>query len=427
MSRSHATDPLLARDAAVMWHPYTQHALGEPPLPVASAHGAWLNLTDGRRLLDALSSWWVTLHGHAHPALVAALSAQAARLEHVLFAGCTHEPAVHLGERLVALANAGGANVERVFYSDNGSTAVEVALKIAFQAAQQRGETGRTRFLALHGAYHGDTFGAMAVGEPEGFHGVFRPLLAPVDFIRPDDLATLNWTLETRGHEYAAMIVEPLVQGAAGMRMYSAAFLAEAARLCRGRGVALIADEVFTGFGRTGTMFAFEQAGVSPDLICLSKGLTGGMLPLAATLATRSLFECFQGERVDRAFLHGHSFMANPLACAVANASLDLLLEPAAVARRAELADLTRRHVNAVRSHRGLKNPRSLGLIGAADLRQDGGGYGSNASRRLRGEAATRGVLLRPLGDVLYAVPPYCVTDEELATIWRVLGEIAAG
>jgi adenosylmethionine-8-amino-7-oxononanoate aminotransferase len=426
MSRSHPTDPLLARDAAVMWHPYTQHALGEPPLPVASAHGAWLNLTDGRRLLDAVSSWWVNLHGHGHPALVSALSAQAARLEHVLFAGCTHEPAVHLGERLIALANAGGANVERVFYSDNGSTAVEVALKIAFQAAQQRGETGRTRFLALHGAYHGDTFGAMAVGEPEGFHSVFRPLLAPVDFIRPDDLATLNWTLETRGHEYAAMIVEPLVQGAAGMRMYSAGFLAEAARLCRGRGVALIADEVFTGFGRTGTMFAFEQAGVSPDLICLSKGLTAGMLPLAATLATRALFECFQGEGVDRAFLHGHSFMANPLACAVANASLDLLLEPAAIARRAELAEQTRRHVAALRSHRGLKNPRSLGLIGAADLRNGTGAYGSSASRRLRAEAATRGVLLRPLGDVLYAVPPYCVTDEELATIWRVLGEIAA-
>ena len=414
---------LITRDAAVLWHPYTQHALGEWPLAVDSARGAWLTLADGRRLLDAISSWWVNLHGHGHPAIVRTLAEQAARLEHVLFAGCTHEPAVRLGERLVALANAGGAKLERVFYSDNGSTAVEVALKMAYQAAQQRGETARTRFLALRGAFHGDTLGAMAVGEPAGFHGVFRPLLAPVDFVRPDDLADLERALETRGGEYAALIVEPLVQGAAGMRMHSSAFLSAAARLCGVHGVLLVVDEVFTGFGRTGTIFAFEQARIAPDFLCLSKGLTAGCLPLAATLTTRAVFECFQGRGIDRAFLHGHSFMANPLACAVANTSLDLLLDPVATARRAVLAERTRIHVAELSAHPALVRPRHLGLIGAADLRA-GGAYGGDTSRHLRRAAAARGVLLRPLGDVLYAVPPYCVTDDELATIYRVLSEI---
>ena len=415
---------LAERDAAVVWHPYTQHGAAAPPIAVAGAHGAWLTLADGRRVLDAVSSWWVNLHGHGHPKIVEAIRAQAASLEHVIFAGFTHEPAVRLAERLVGWARAAGSPATRAFYSDDGSTAVEVALKMAFQAAQQRGETRRTRFIALRGAYHGDTLGAMAVGEPDGFHPLFRSLLPSVDFVAPDDLPALEALLAARPGEHAALIVEPMVQGAAGMRFHSAAWLRAAFARCQADGLLCIADEVFTGFGRTGAMFAFEHAGVAPDLVCVSKGITGGFLPLAVTLASERVFEAFWGDDIGRAFLHGHSYTANPIACAAALASLDLLESPEVAARHAAIVRETAAHIEALRTHPGLREARALGTIGAVDL-ADAEGYGGARSVALRAAALDRGVLLRPLGGTLYAVPPYCTSSEELSQIYRVMGELA--
>jgi adenosylmethionine-8-amino-7-oxononanoate aminotransferase len=414
------TDALALRDAAVVWHPFTQHATSGPPLGVLRGEGAWLTLDDGRRVLDAVSSWWVNLHGHGHPNIVEAIRAQAATLEHVIFAGFTHAPAVRLAERLVGLARRAGAPSTRAFYSDNGSTAVEVALKMAFQAAIQRGGTRCDRFLAVRGAYHGDTLGAMAVGEPEGFHPLFRTLLPKVDFVPTEDLDALDRLLAEHPGRHAAMIVEPMVQGASGMRFHSAAWLRGVFERCRAAGVTFIADEVFTGFGRTGPTFAFEHAGIAPDLICLSKGLTGGFLPLAVTLASDAIFEAFLYPDIERAFLHGHSYTANPVACAAALASLDLYEAPACVARRAEIARETAAHIHALDGQPGFRNARALGTLGAVELNVPAT-YGGADSVAIRAAALDLGVLLRPLGATLYALPPYCVSTDELAAIYAAL------
>ncbi len=423
-----SSDSLPARDAAVLWHPYTQHATEGEALPVVSASGAWLTLADGRRLLDAVSSWWVTLHGHGQPEIAAAIAAQARELEQVIFAGFTHAPAVALAEGLAADARALGMAAPRIFYSDDGSTAVEVALKIAFQFFQQRGETRRRRFIALHGAYHGDTLGAMAVGEPEGFHAFFRPLLPPVDFVPPDDLAALDRLLKERPGEHAAFIFEPLLQGAGGMRIHSAEFLAAAVERCRAAAIFCIADEVFTGFHRTGPRFACEAARVAPDLLCLSKGVTGGFLPLGVTVAAGALYEAFLHPDKARAFLHGHSFTGSPLACAAALKSREILERPETRARLAAIGERTRDRVARLGGHPRVAHARALGTVGAIDLKPptgDAGGYFSALGSKLRAAALARGVLLRPLGNTLYAVPPYCVTDDELDRIYEVMGELA--
>ncbi len=372
------------------WHPYTQHGIDPEPLRVASARGAWLELEDGRRVLDAISSWWCNVHGHGHPRLVRALAEQAERLDHVLFAGCTHKPAERLAAELTRRSG-----LDRCFYSDNGSTAVEVALKMAYLAWQRRGERGRTRFLALEGGYHGDTFGAMSVGDPNPFFEELSPLLFQVSRIDQEGLGE-----EIARGDVAALIVEPIVQGAAGMRPVPAPFLREARRLCTAHGVLLIADEVMTGFGRTGTLFACEQAGVVPDLMCLAKGLTGGMMPLAATLATEEIYAAFLSTDRARALFHGHTFTANPLACAVALASLDLILENDVPARFRAIGE---------RIAGGLPTEsRRFGGIVAVG----GGGYLSDALRNVCRERAPD-LLLRPLGSVLYAMPPACTTMEE--------------
>ncbi len=400
------------RDRKVVWHPYTQHGLGLPLLPVVRAEGAWLHLEDGRRILDAISSWWVNLHGHGHPALARALAGQARELDHVLRAGATHEPAVLLAETLVAAVQARGTSLSRVFYSDDGSTAVEVALKMAWQWGLQTGRTP-SRFLALEGGYHGDTLGAMAVGAHSGMHEPFAPLLPPVDFVPPGDVPALEAALAAGGH--AAMILEPMVQGTAGMRMHSADYLRDVQRLCRQHGVLLILDEVFSGFYRTGPCFAFEHAGVSPDLLCLSKGLTGGTLPLAVTLSTESVYEAFLSTDRRRAFLHGHSYTGNPIGCAVALASWALLHEAGAAEARERIASRTRAHVAQL-------GGRSLGTIGAVDL--TAGDYFSDLALRLQRAALERGVLLRPLGPVLYSVPPYCTTEAEVDLIYEVVAAL---
>ncbi len=406
---------LRRRDRSVTWHPYTQHGLEDDPLPVRSAQAATLVLEDGREVLDAISSWWTSLHGHGRPELVEALRAQASRLDHVLFAGATHEPAVALAERLVALAPPGLA---RVFYSDDGSTAVEVALKIALQAHARRGKPQRRVFVALEHGYHGDTFGAMAVGDPNPFFRAFEPLLFRVERCAAEPEA-LERVLDGLGEQAAGVIVEPLVQGAGGMRMHTTEFLRAARAFCTRRSIPLVADEVMTGFGRTGELFGCAKAGISPDLLCVAKGLTGGLFPLSATLASQELFDAFLSNDRSHALFHGHSFTANPIGCAVALASLELVERERVPARLEHIGATIERELRAhLPPGAPVADLRRTGGIVAFDLVGDAG-YLARDQRILRARAVELGVLLRPLGNVVYAMPPACTTDEECVRIAR--------
>src|SRR5688572_27291072 len=352
-------EDLTSRDLASIWHPYTQMKTAPAPLPIVRGEGVYLYTEDGRKILDGISSWWVNIHGHAHPVLNAALAAQAQRLEHVMFAGCTHPPAVELAERLVTLLPDG---LTRVFYSDNGSTAVEVALKMALQYWRNRGEA-RTGFVGLHHAYHGDTVGAMSISAASVFTAAFETMLFPID--RVDSAMALEAHLQAHPQEVAAVIIEPMIQGAGGMIMWPAEFLAACRRLCDEHDTLLIADEVFTGFGRTGTMFACEHAGISPDIICLSKALTAGYLPLAATVSTERLYEAFLSDDRSRTFFHGHSFTANPLACAVAIASLELFTNGAVLERVRRLEAQLKAGLAPLRERAHVADVRVLGGVAA--------------------------------------------------------------
>ena len=412
---------LVTRDARALWHPYTQHGVEREPLAVARARGAWLELEDGRKLIDAISSWWSCLHGHSEPALVEALLRQARTLDHVLFAGATHEPAVRLAEELLAVAPAG---LTRVFFSDDGSTAVEVALKMVAQRWVHAGEPERTVFVALEGAYHGDTFGAMSAGDPSPFFEAYAPFCFEVRHVATR-AERLVGALDELGARAAGVIVEPLVQGAAGMRLHDAAFLRAARAACSERGLPLIADEVMTGFGRTGALFACLKAGIEPDLLCLAKALTGGMLPLAATLAKEEIYAAFLHDERSHFFPHGHTFTANPIACAVASASLALCRERDVPRRLDAIGARIERGLEGVRS--SVRELRRIGGIVALELRpRDGNaGYLAREALELRAAAVERGVLLRPLGNVLYAMPPACVSDEECDRIAAVMAELA--
>jgi len=424
---------LLGADARVCWHPFTQAATAPPPLPVVRASGAWLELADGRRIFDGLSSWWSTLHGHAHPGIVKAIADQAATLDHVLFAGCTHPPGVRLAERLVELAPAG---MRRVFYSDDGSTAVEVALKMAFQLHLNRGEPERRRFLCLEGGYHGDTIGAMSAGDPGVFGEPFAPLLFEVDRLRPplthgragegarsidEALAEVDHRLASEPH--AAVVIEPMIQGAAGMRMMPVDFLSGLRECCTAHGALLIADEVMTGFGRTGRMFALEHAGVTADLVCLSKGISGGALPLAATLAPESIYEAFLDEDMRRGFLHGHTYTANPIACAAGLASLDLL-EAGGLARAESIERFYASRLPSLAGHDAVDHVRWLGTIGVVELAGGSAGYYNPVGRCVQEAMLERGYLVRPLGPVVYTMPPLCATDAELGELYDALEEV---
>ena len=426
---------LARRDARHVWHPYTQHLLEGEPLAVVAARDATLVLDDGRELIDAISSWWTCLHGHGRPELIAAMSVQAETLDHVLFAGATHEPAVALAEALVAAAPRG---LSRVFYSDDGSTAVEVALKIAYQSWVAAGQPQRTVFVALAGGYHGDTFGAMAAGDPDPFFSAYAPLLFAVRRAEVS-VDAVRAALVELGDRAAGVILEPLVQGAGGMRMHGPEFVRAVRALCDEHRVPLIADEVMTGFGRTGALFACDRTGVTPDLLCLAKGLTGGLLPLAATLATERLYEAFLSEDRGRMFFHGHSFTGHPIGCAVARASLALCRRedtPArleSLGRKLELSLRARlRFANGPAAAVALASVRRTGGIVALDVPAGVGGSGAGAgylSQRalaLRRAAIERGVLLRPLGDVLYAMPPACTTEAQAEHIATVMAELAA-
>jgi len=420
---------LVARDARHCWHPYTQHASEPEPMIVASAKDAVLTLEDGRELIDAISSWWTSLHGHGPTELLEAMATQAATLDHVLFAGTTHEPAVRLAEQLIEIAPEGLA---RVFYSDNGSTAVEVALKMAYQGHVHAGQPQRSVFVALTGGYHGDTFGAMSVSDPDPFFTAYEPLLFECRRVPPDG-AALREMLADLGERAAGVIVEPLVQGAAGMVMHGPEFLRDARAACDAAGIPLIADEVMTGFGRTGSLFACEQAGIAPDIMCMAKGLTGGLMPMSATLATERIFEAFLAPERGRAFFHGHSFTAHPIGCAVALASLEKTLRedvPNA------LDKIGKKIENGLRARLRVADPdhaltsevRRTGGIVAVDLtlpEGSPGGYLADLAPKLRAEAVARGVLLRPLGNVLYAIPPACTTEEQCERIATVMAELA--
>jgi adenosylmethionine-8-amino-7-oxononanoate aminotransferase len=396
-------------DRQYLWHPYTQHALAPAPIPIARAEGAVLIDVDGREIIDAISSWWVTLHGHAQPEIAEAIGRQARVLEQVIFAGYTHEPAAALA---AALAERLPRGLTRVFFSDNGSTAVEVAIKIALQYWQNRGQP-RARIVALEHAYHGDTFGAMSASARGLFTEPFSPFL--FDVVRLSETAITETAIDER---LAAVIVEPLLQGAGGMRMWSEATLRTIRELTAAHGVLLIADEVLTGFGRTGPLFACEKAGVIPDIICLSKGLTGGFLPLGATAAREEVFEAFLSTDRRHTLFHGHSFTANPIACAAAQASL-ALLNDASAARRVAIERAHRSHLAKIATHPCVTAPRVLGTVAAFNL--GGVGYLDPVGADLSHFALERGVLLRPLGDVVYVLPPYCTTDAQLDQIYGVI------
>lgn len=385
------------------------------PVPILRAEGVWLYTEDGRRILDGISSWWVNIHGHSHPKLNAALAAQARELEHVVFAGCTHRPAVELAERLIRILPAGLA---RVFYSDNGSTAVEVALKLALQYWRNLGQPNRATFITLHNAYHGDTAGAMSASEDSVFTRAFSTMMFPVDRVR--GLEEMEQRLRDSSDSIAAVLIEPMLQGAGGMIVWPAEFVEGVRRLCDQYKTLMIADEVLTGFGRTGKMFACEHASVTPDIICLSKGLTAGYLPLGVTAATSGIYDAFLSADRTKTFFHGHSYTANPLACSVAIASLDLFRDEPVLANVVRLEQQLRDGFEALRP---LGNVRVIGGVAAVALESDKPGYLDGIGPRLAAAFLQRGLLLRPLGNVVYFMPPYCITESE--TAWA-LEQIAA-
>ena len=449
---SDAADCWRARDLAVLWHPCTQmreHPDTLPLLPVARGEGVWLIGHDGSRTLDAISSWWTNIHGHCEPRIAEAIARQARTLEHVILAGVSHAPAVELAERLLAMAprQPGRAPLSKVFYADNGSAGVEVALKMAFHWFHNQGErdgsdSRRTKFIALENGYHGETIGALSVGDIPLYRRVYAPLLveclfapSPDAYAAPEGVSAqaqaeqaadaLAHLLDRHAGEVCALILEPRVQCAGGMRMHDPVYLKCVRDLCDVHGVFLIADEIAVGFGRTGPMFASEDSGVMPDLLCLSKGLTGGALPLSAVLATQVLYDGFLDDSRDRAFLHSHSYTGNPLACAAALASLDIFASDDVLARNRDTSEKMRRLAAGIGTHRHVADTRQAGMIVAFELTRDGDkrtpfDAALRIGLRAYRAALTRGVLLRPLGDVLYWMPPYCIDDAQLQLLAEV-------
>ncbi|MDA8230989.1 MAG: adenosylmethionine--8-amino-7-oxononanoate transaminase [Magnetospirillum sp.] len=433
-----AFDDLRADDLRHVWHPFTQAATAPPPIVAVAARGATIWDADGKDYLDLVSSWWVNLHGHAHPAIARAVAEQAGELEQVIFADFTHEPAIRLAKRIADLLP---GDLGRVFYSDNGSTAVEVALKMAHQYWRNLGEE-RTVYVAFEGGYHGDTVGAMSAGRSSGFFRAWHDLLFPVE-IAPfpatwdgDEeveakearaLAAFDALLAERRGQVAAVLIEPLVQGASGMRMCRPEFLRALETRVRAAGTLLILDEVMTGFGRTGALFACLKAGIQPDLVCLSKGLTGGFLPMSITVAREPIWQAFLGHDIGRAFLHGHSYTANPLGCAAGLASLDLLLAPECQSRIAAIEAVHRSRLAQFSGRADIARPRLCGTIAAIDFAEGDEGYGASASARLKRTFLDRGLLLRPLSNALYLLPPYCVEDAELHRAWDVIVDVLDG
>jgi adenosylmethionine-8-amino-7-oxononanoate aminotransferase len=435
----------VARDLAHVWHPCTQMKDHEhlPLVPIRRGNGAWLEDFEGRRYLDAISSWWVNLFGHANPRINAAIAAQLEELEHVILAGFTHEPVIALSEALTAVAPAG---LTRCFYADNGSSAVEVAVKMSFHFWRNVGRTAKKRFITLSNSYHGETLGALAVGNVALYKDTYGPLLMDVITVPSPDcyereageswaahsqrkFALMEAALAKHAHEVAAVIVEPLVQCAGNMRMYDPVYLKLLREACDRHGVHLIADEIAVGFGRTGTMFACEQAGVRPDFLCLSKGLTAGYLPLSAVLTTDAIYLAFYDEYVKlNAFLHSHSFTGNPLACAAARACLSIFREDNVLARNRTLAAHMGERAREFEAHPHVAEVRQHGMIVAIELARDKATREPYPWQERRGLKVYRhglanGALLRPVGNVVYFMPPYVITPDEIDLMVRVARE----
>ena len=416
-------ETIVALDKRFVWHPYTamdRYIAETDPLVIARAEGSRMFDVEGRSYIDANASWWVALLGHRHPRLMRVLREQSERMCHVAMAGIAHEPGARLGEELCAAAPAG---LEHVFYSDDGSTAVEVALKLAVQFWHNAGASGRTRFVALDGAFHGDTLGATGLGGVEVFRRPFGGVVldcvhAPLPGQTPDDeryaqaFAAIRTLIEKEAHTLAAVVLEPVVQGAAGMRCYAPEYLRAVRELCDRHDVLLIVDEVFTGYGRTGTMWACEHAGIAPDILCTAKGFCGGVLPMAATLTTARVFDGFRGA-ADRAFYYGHTFCGHPLGAAIAREVLAIYRDEEVVAGVAERHARIEATFRALGELEGVKAWRSIGMIGALDLASDGG-YLGGGGWRIYDEALKRGAYLRPLGDTVYVAPPLNIPLAEL-------------
>ncbi len=416
---------LSERDQAVIWHPYTQMKLAAPPVPIVRGEGAYLFDEAGNRYLDAVSSWWVTLHGHAHPYIAQKVFEQLQVLEHVIFAGFTHPKAVELAERLMALLP---GQQQRVFYSDNGSTAVEVGLKMAFQYWHNQGKP-RPRILALENAYHGDTFGAMSASARSAFTAPFNAMLFEVDFIplptadNIDDLKQ-KLTVLLSEKQHAAFIFEPLVQGAGGMLMYEAAYLDELIALCQQQDVLTIADEVMTGFGRTGKLFACQHLQRTPDIFCLSKGITGGTMAFGATSCTQRIYDAFLSDDKTKTFFHGHSYTGNPVACAAALASLDLIEQPAFEENLQRISAQHRQFRQRIAAKPFVKDCRCTGTILALEFQtQATYSYFSSLRDDLYTYFLEKKIICRPLGNVIYLIPPYCITNEELQYLYDTMDE----
>lgn len=415
---------MLVEDSPI-WRPFTQHALQPGAFEIARGEGAWLTATDGTRFLDAISSWWVITHGHRQPEIMAAIRAQTEKLDQLIFAGFTHEPAEKLARRLVALTPPG---LDHVFYSDSGSTAVEVAIKMALGYWRHRGEA-RNRIIALEHSYHGDTVGTMSAGARSVFNAPYEPLLFDVARLPFPEKGAEQETLDALESACragaAALIVEPLVLGAGGMLIYDAATLKEMRRICSQYGVLFIADEVMTGFGRTGTFFACEQAGIVPDIACYSKGLTGGAVPLAVTLCSHEIFQAHYAPDRARAFFHSSSFMANPIGCAAALANLDVWEKTDARARVDALCVLQAERVGRFQKDARFSDVRRLGTITAMELAIGETDYTATIGLDLIRFFNARGLVLRPLGATIYVLPPYCVTGDELDLAYDAIMEAA--
>jgi adenosylmethionine-8-amino-7-oxononanoate aminotransferase len=409
---------LINRDLKVIWHPYTQMKTAQPPVPIVRGEGACLFDENGKCYIDAVSSWWVNIHGHAHPYIAQKVAEQLNRLEHVIFAGFTHLAAVELAERLLEILP---ANQQKAFYSDNGSTAVEVGIKMCLQYWHNQG-IARTKILAFKNAYHGDTFGAMAVSGRSAFTAAFDSMLFEVEFIDlPDksNIQSLKFQISNLKSDLACFIFEPLVQGASGMLMYEAEYLNQLMAHCRNEGVLLIADEVFTGFGRTGKPFACDHLLTQPDIMCFSKGLTGGTMALGLTTCTQQIFDAFLSDDRLKTLFHGHSYTANPVACSAGIASLDLFLEPATHENIKRIESRHQQFALRIKDHPHVRTTRQTGTILAMEWETGADtSYFDSLRDKLYQYFLDAGIILRPLGNILYILPPYCITDEQLNYIY---------
>jgi adenosylmethionine-8-amino-7-oxononanoate aminotransferase len=413
------------KDRAYIWHPYTQQKTAGDNIIITRGEGAYLYDEAGERYIDACSSWWTNIHGHAHPHIAQRIAAQAAQLEQVIFAGFSHPPAIELAEKLLQILPAG---FEKVFYSDNGSTAVEVAIKMALQYWRNRGEE-RTKVICFRDAYHGDTFGAMSVSARGVFTQPYARLLFDVSFIdtphfnnEQQVIDQFQTILKAHGHEVAAFIFEPLVLGSSGMKMYSAALLDRLLAICAAHHVITVADEVFTGFGRTGSMFAIGHLKQAPDIVCLSKGITGGFLPFAATVTKGFIYESFYAEEKHKMLFHGHSYTGNPLGCAAALASLEVFAIENTMDKIAMIATLHSAFAEKMTQSGCFKDVRQCGTILALEYKTESEtGYLNTMRDRLYHFFMSKKIMLRPLGNVLYILPPYCIAESDLHEIYRAI------